>query len=342
MAFDGNGTFARIMNWVQDAASGIKIKADRHDQQDDDFAAGLTNCLTKDGQTQPTNHIPMNGKKLVNLGAPTVNTDAATKAYVDAVKSFSQGLEVSGADDLGRLKFTSPSGANGLSFTGADLSWIARLADGAATPPTKNRLALNDKPDGSGTDVIIANDDGTFVALKLSSKTEVAVQPASGNGAVTLYGTDGTVRAKLETASGAQGDLTITVGTSVFTLTKDGLMKAAGQIWAGAGVLQVNGNISASSGSIWSNWGAADAYTAINARIEARAQAWANDRVAAMAFRRVSQGTVGGFGSSNSTVVVPAGAVMTGINTFDWNPSNLYFMYLQSYDPVRGWVTFQG
>lgn len=83
MPFDGSGTFNRVMNWVNDAAAGIKIKSDRHDQEDDNFAAGLSNTLTKDGQSQPTANIPMNGKKLVNLGAPTVGTDAATKGYVD-------------------------------------------------------------------------------------------------------------------------------------------------------------------------------------------------------------------------------------------------------------------
>lgn len=83
MPFDGSGTFNRLMNWVNDAAAGIKIKSDRHDAEDDNFAAGLSNTLTKDGQSQPTADIPMNGKKLVNVGAPTAGTDAATKSYVD-------------------------------------------------------------------------------------------------------------------------------------------------------------------------------------------------------------------------------------------------------------------
>lgn len=99
MPFDGSGTFNRVMNWVNDAAAGIKIKSDRHDQEDDNFAAGLSNTLTKDGQSQPTANIPMNGKKLVNLGAPTVGTDAATKGYVDtadATKVAGPGASVDG------------------------------------------------------------------------------------------------------------------------------------------------------------------------------------------------------------------------------------------------------
>ena len=80
MPFDGSGNFNRVMNWVSDAAAGIKIVATRHDSEDDNLAAGLSNTLTKDGQSQPTANIPMNGKRLTNLGAPTAATDAATKA----------------------------------------------------------------------------------------------------------------------------------------------------------------------------------------------------------------------------------------------------------------------
>lgn len=83
MPFNGSGTFQRVMNWVNDAAANIKIKADRHDQEDDNFASGLSMCITKDGQTTITADIPMNNKKLTGLAAPTVSTDAVNKTYAD-------------------------------------------------------------------------------------------------------------------------------------------------------------------------------------------------------------------------------------------------------------------
>lgn len=83
MPFNGSGTFQRLMNWVTDATAGVKVRADRHDTEDDNFAAGLTNCLTRDGQTQPTANIPLNANRLVNVGQPSAAQDAATKKYVD-------------------------------------------------------------------------------------------------------------------------------------------------------------------------------------------------------------------------------------------------------------------
>jgi len=122
MPFDGSGNFQRVMNWVADAAASIKIRADRHDQEDDNLASGLSMCLTKDGQTQPTANIPMNGKKIVNLANPTANTDAVNKAYADAIRTFSTAVTMSGNDGAGRILFRG-TGNLGLSFEQADLSF---------------------------------------------------------------------------------------------------------------------------------------------------------------------------------------------------------------------------
>jgi len=109
MPFDGSGNFNRVMDWTNDAAAAIKIRADRHDQNDDDIAAGLSNTITKDGQTQPTANIPMNGKKLINLGAPTNPTDAASKTYVDTADALKAPL----ASPTFTGKVTLPTGVAG-------------------------------------------------------------------------------------------------------------------------------------------------------------------------------------------------------------------------------------
>lgn len=54
MAFDGNGTFVRLYSWVADKINGIPITASRVDGEDTGFAAGLSLCLTRDGQGQVT------------------------------------------------------------------------------------------------------------------------------------------------------------------------------------------------------------------------------------------------------------------------------------------------
>jgi hypothetical protein len=50
----------------------MKIRADRHDTEDDNFAAGLSNVITKDGQTTVTQNIPFNSKRLIM--SPTRST----------------------------------------------------------------------------------------------------------------------------------------------------------------------------------------------------------------------------------------------------------------------------
>jgi hypothetical protein len=77
MPFNGSGTFLRVRNWVNDATAGIKIRADRHDSEDDNLASGLSQCITKDGQTTVTANLPMATYRHTNVGAATATTDYA-------------------------------------------------------------------------------------------------------------------------------------------------------------------------------------------------------------------------------------------------------------------------
>jgi hypothetical protein len=86
MAFNGSGTFVRLYNWVADAALGTKIRADKMDGEMDGFATGLTNTITRDGQSTTTARIPLAAGLQLNVGAvgaPSINfaADSDTGTY---------------------------------------------------------------------------------------------------------------------------------------------------------------------------------------------------------------------------------------------------------------------
>lgn len=90
MAFNGNGVFNRLYSFVNDALAGINILSSRMDNELNGIATGLSNAMTRDGQSPPTQNIPMGGFQLKGLATPTDAADAVRKDYVDAV---STGLE---------------------------------------------------------------------------------------------------------------------------------------------------------------------------------------------------------------------------------------------------------
>ena len=77
MAFNGTGTFVRVYNWVTDAANAVNITASRMDGEDDGFASGLSNCLTRDGQSPALANVPLGGFKITGLANGAAASDAA-------------------------------------------------------------------------------------------------------------------------------------------------------------------------------------------------------------------------------------------------------------------------
>lgn len=82
MAFDGNGNFTNPYNWTNDAAAGVKIRADRMDGQDSGIATGLSTCVTKDGQTNPTANLKMANFRHTGVGNAQARTDYAAAGQV--------------------------------------------------------------------------------------------------------------------------------------------------------------------------------------------------------------------------------------------------------------------
>ena len=93
MAFNGSGTFNRLYNWTQDAANSIRIRADRMDAEDTGFATGLSNCITRDGQSPATANIPMGAFKITGLGNGTSSTDAINLSQLAAPPAVITGVD---------------------------------------------------------------------------------------------------------------------------------------------------------------------------------------------------------------------------------------------------------
>lgn len=116
MAFNGTGTFTRLYDFVTDRNNGIKVRADRMDDEFDGVAAGLSTCMTRDGQSPPTADIPMNNKKITGLADPAAGSHALNRQTGDS-RYYRNGSDLTPETDLADgdiFPFTDVSAANAM------------------------------------------------------------------------------------------------------------------------------------------------------------------------------------------------------------------------------------
>lgn len=78
MPWNGSGVFSRVFSWVADKAAGLDISSSRMDTDSNDIATnGFGNCLTRDGQGQPTTNLPMNNFRHTGVTNGQARTDYA-------------------------------------------------------------------------------------------------------------------------------------------------------------------------------------------------------------------------------------------------------------------------
>jgi hypothetical protein len=131
LAFNGSGTFNRVHSWTTDKSNAVAVTASRMDAEHDGFATGLTNCITKDGQSTTTARIGF-ALGVSSLAGSTsavsysFANDANTGVYSPAadqvalVAGGTAGLTVSATGVTLALPILAPAGtvgAPGLSFS---------------------------------------------------------------------------------------------------------------------------------------------------------------------------------------------------------------------------------
>lgn len=131
MAFNGAGIFNRLYSWVTDAANGIKIRADRMDNEMNGMATGLTDCVTRDGQSPALAVLPMGGFNHINVADATAANEYASLGQVQSnASSFAVGA---GTAQAITANFT-PTFTAGQLKDGTLLTVRALLANTATAP----------------------------------------------------------------------------------------------------------------------------------------------------------------------------------------------------------------
>lgn len=85
MPFDNNGNFQRLHCWEEDRENNIDIVAERADEEDNNFADGLSQCFLRNGSVQMQGEFNAGHFRVKNVANAIVNSDAVNKSQLDAV-----------------------------------------------------------------------------------------------------------------------------------------------------------------------------------------------------------------------------------------------------------------
>lgn len=195
LSFNGSGTFLRLFSWQTDRANGIKIRSDRMDDEFEGIAAGLSNCITRDGQSNISSDIPWNNKKITNLANATGDSHALNRQTGDG-RYYRNGADLTAETDLADgdiFPFTDASASNGMRgtvYSNLKAKIINGLALAARTITagsgltgggdlTENRtLAV-----GQGTGIVVNADD-----VAVDKATAANIRACASNKVVTADG----------------------------------------------------------------------------------------------------------------------------------------------------------
>jgi len=236
--YNGSGTFVRSFSWASDASNGINISASRMDTEDNGFATGLSNCLTRDGQSPALANIPMGGFKITGIGNGTSANDAAAFGQIFPITGGTlTGKLNTIASAVGAAGFSLPHGTAPTSPTNGDI-WTttsglyARINGNTVGPySAAGSLATTSQILANSAGLILSTDQTWAAAAEvtLTDAATISVDMSTFiNGVVTLGG-NRTLGAPSNTKNGQSGYIAIVQdGTGSRTLSYASGWKFAG------------------------------------------------------------------------------------------------------------------
>lgn len=111
------GVYSRFRNWVTDKANSINPQAALFDQEDDGFAAGLNNCITKDGLNKPSSAMDWNGQSLTGV-LNFANTGTISLVNGKATINLAGNLVLAAPTSGTSLSITTAANAGGIQVFG--------------------------------------------------------------------------------------------------------------------------------------------------------------------------------------------------------------------------------
>jgi len=161
MAFNGSGVFNRIHNWVADRTNSINITASRFDTEQDGIASGLTNCVTKDGQTTITANLKMSSKKHTGVAPASARDHYLDVAAAQDGKIYHAVTVGSDSDSVILTLFPTVTAY----VTGMEVRWISSGS---------NTGSANLAVDGLSLTRLVTGTSSTLIANQIPSAAMVA------------------------------------------------------------------------------------------------------------------------------------------------------------------------
>lgn len=206
MPFNGVGLFQRIYQWVVDEANSVPVDATRTDTDSNDIADGLTNCVTRDGQSPWLANLPAGGYKITGLGNGALASDSVNYGQVFISPAF-----------ITPTATTSPSlGDSSLKL--ATTAFVAAQIASATLPGQLNNQGKEMKTDGSvaswgyfsvrdartANTMLVQADNRKFIDYTSGTFTQTVDSAANcGNGWSVRIRNSGSGYVTLPTADGA-------------------------------------------------------------------------------------------------------------------------------------------